>query len=83
MAKAVKASGNGGKALETEYATFVSLLPRLAHEEGKFALIHRSDLAGVYETYQDALAAGYEKFGLKPFLVKQIAASESPAYLRS
>lgn len=83
MARAEKASGDDGKALETEYATYLSLLPRLAHEEGKFALIHDGDLAGVYETYQDALAAGYEKFGLKPFLVKQIAATESPTYLRS
>jgi hypothetical protein len=82
MAKAEKSSA-GSKALETEYAAYLDLLPRLAHEEGKFALIHHSDLAGVYETYQDALAAGYEKFGLKPFLVKQIAAAESPVYLRS
>jgi hypothetical protein len=82
MAKTEKVSGNDGKALATEYATYLNHLPRLAHEEGKFALIHHSDLAGVYETYQDALAAGYEKFGLKPFLVKQIAATESPTYLR-
>ena len=82
-ARAQKVSGNGSKALETEYPTYLNLLPRLAHEEGKFALIHHDDLAGVYETYQDALAAGYEKFGLKPFLVKQIAATESPTYLRS
>ena len=83
MAKAEKVSGNDGKALEMEYATYLNLLPRLAHEEGKFALIHHDDLAGVYETYQDALAVGYEKFGLEPFLVKQIAATESPTYLRS
>lgn len=69
--------------LAVEYATYLKKLPILAHEEGKFALLHHSDLAGVFETYQDALAAGYQKFGLKPFLVKQIAATENPVYLRT
>jgi len=79
---AVSDKSHGEKFLEREYETFKVWLPKLAHQEGQYALIHDTDLAGVFESYQDALAAGYEKFGLKPFLVKQIAASESPIYLR-
>jgi hypothetical protein len=61
-------------ALETELATFDRLLPQLVAEEGKFAVIRADALIGVFDTYQDALKAGYEKAGLEPFLVKQIAA---------
>ena len=44
----------------------------VAESEGKFVLIHGSEVAGVWDTYNDALKAGFEKFQLNPFLVKQI-----------
>jgi hypothetical protein len=44
--------------------------------EGKFVLIHGEEIAGIWDTYQDALAAGYKQFGLQPFFVKQILAIE-------
>jgi len=31
--------------------------------EGKFVLVHGDEIAGVWDTYQDALAAGYKEFG--------------------
>jgi hypothetical protein len=46
-----------------------------AHE-GRFVLIHGDDLSGIWDTYQDALKAGYDKFGLEAFLVKQIRGIE-------
>ena len=41
---------------------------------------HGDDVLGIYDSYQDALTAGYEKVGLDPFLVKRISAIESVAY---
>ncbi len=64
-------------ALEKEVETYNKLLPKLLNEQGKFALIHGEELSGVYETYDDALKIGYEKFGISSlFLVKKILASE-------
>ena len=66
--------------LEQEMQTYERELPHLLPQEGKFALVHGSDVAGVYDTYDDALKAGYEKYGLGPFLVKRIQAVEQVQY---
>lgn len=64
-------------ALEKEMETYTRELPVLAASfQGKFVVIHKSDVAGVFDTYADALKEGYEKFGLDSFLVKQINALE-------
>jgi len=64
-------------ALEQELATFERLKSQLVSEhEGKFAVISGTELLGVYSTYDDALAIGYEKKKLEPFLVKKILAIE-------
>jgi hypothetical protein len=63
-------------ALDEELKTYQRELPRLLGREGKFALIRGNDLIGVYESYEDALQVGYDRFGLAPFLVKQIQAVE-------
>ena len=66
-----------GVGLETELKTYKKLLPELLSDQGKFALIHGEELSGVYETYDDALQIGYEKFGISSsFLVKKILATE-------
>ena len=44
--------------------------------EGKFVVIHEEEVAGIWDTYKDALTAGYKQFGLRPFLVKQILGIE-------
>lgn len=63
--------------LKQEVETYNKLLPELLNEQGKFALIHDSELAGAYETYDDALKIGYDKFGTSSsFLVKKILATE-------
>ncbi len=67
-------------ALEKELETYESLLPTLKADEGKFALIHGAVLLGTFDSYEDALNIGYERCGLKPFLVKRIKANESVAY---
>lgn len=62
--------------LEKELETYQRELPKLSSHAGKFALIGGSELLGVYGTYEDALAAGYEKCKMDPFLVKQIQVVE-------
>lgn len=68
-------------ALEKEFETYKSKLPELREEQGKFALIRGDTLVGVYSAYEDALKAGYEKFSLEPFLVKQIQAIEQVQFI--
>jgi len=66
--------------LTVEFETFRKLLPTLSGDEGKFALIAGSKLLGKYETYADALDAGYKERVLKPFLVKKISSVEIISY---
>jgi hypothetical protein len=63
-------------ALEREMRTYKAKLPELGASEGKFVLISGETVSGTFDSYQDALAAGYERFGLEPFLVKQISTVE-------
>lgn len=46
---------------------------------GRFLLIHGSALHGSYDTSDDALAAGFDKFGSQPFLAR--LAGEGPLEL--
>ena len=39
---------------------------------GKFAVVKEDSLAGVFDTIDQALAAGVSSFGLEPFLVRQL-----------
>jgi hypothetical protein len=67
-------------ALEKELETYKCELPNLLTEEGKYAVIFGERVIGVYVSYEDALAVGYEKCGLKPFLVKKIEVIEQVQY---
>ncbi len=66
--------------LEVEQETFVRLLPSLSKEEGKFAVIYKTDLLGTFDSYNDALTIGYERAGLDHFLVKRVSVIESVSY---
>lgn len=63
-------------ALEKELETYKAKLAELAGSEGKFALVQGQEIVGIFDTYADAIKEGYAKFGLTPFLVKQIQAVE-------
>jgi hypothetical protein len=70
-------------ALETESATFQRELSTLLEDpanRGQFALVRGDNVAGVYPTFEAALSAGYDRFGLDPFLVKEITEHEEPRY---
>ena len=66
--------------LNKEIDTYNRLLPELLAQQGKFVLLRGDEAAGTYDTYQDALKAGYGKFKLEPFMVKQIVPAERVSY---
>jgi len=55
----------------------------LAAHSGKWVLIRGNEVAGTFDTQNDAIAEGYRRFGNVPFLVKQILAIETPAFFTS
>jgi len=68
-------------ALEQEIAAYNKELPKLLSEnQGKYVLIHGDTIAGVFLSYEDAITVGYDRYGLTPFLVKQIEAAEEIHY---
>jgi hypothetical protein len=67
--------------LEKDIQTFERILPSIINQEGKYALIFDAQLIGVFDTYADALSAGYSRAELNPFLVKKIAGVENVANL--
>jgi hypothetical protein len=75
----VKTKGRAAN-FKVELAAYDEHLPELLSSEGKFVLILGSAVDGPFDTYEEALDAGYEKHGLKQFLVKQIRAAEPIQY---
>lgn len=39
---------------------------------GKWALIKKRELVGTFDSFNEAVAAGFRKFGLEPFFVSEI-----------
>ena len=65
--------------LAEEVETFEAHLQEWLDREGQWVLIKGSQVIGFYQRDEDALKAGYERFGPGPFLVKQILRYE-PIY---
>lgn len=68
-------------ALEKEIATYKRRLPELTQHEGKFVLISGEEVIDFFSTYEDAIKAGYQKFKLEPFLVKQVSTTEPVLFI--
>ena len=66
--------------LQKEIATYNRALPTLLGKIGKFVLIKGDNVEGTYDSYEDALTIGYQRFGLDPFLVKRIAPTEQISF---
>ena len=66
--------------LEKELEVYNDNLSNLLKDEGKYVLIYKEDIVGIYTAYDDALKAGYEKAKLDPFLVKKISGAETISY---
>lgn len=67
--------------LAKELETYQRALPDLQAQEGKFALIHDDRVVDTFGTYEDAIKEGYARYGLQPFLVKQIHAIEQVQFI--
>ena len=64
--------------LAEEQATYDRNRDRLVSQShGKYVLIHKNKIDSVWDTFNDAIQAGYDRYGLKPFMVKQIGTIQS------
>ena len=69
-------------ALAEEIATYRDRLPQLLREQaGRFVLIKGASILGTFPDRSTALREGYRRFGVVPFLVRQIADPEPVVYL--
>lgn len=68
-------------ALEREKAAYWAKLDELlTTSEGRFVVISGDAVAGIADTYDEALGVGYDRFGPGPFLVKKVARAEPIHY---
>lgn len=63
-------------ALERERATFEARRHELLDHEGQYVIVHEDQIDGFWDTYEAALKEAYAKYGLDPFMVKQVHAAE-------
>ena len=75
-------AGDALASLADEMAAYRVHQAELAGEhEGEFVLIKARDVIGVFGDRSAALREGYRRFGVVPFLVRQIAAKDPVVYL--
>lgn len=66
--------------LDREQAVYETNLSRwLSDHEGEYVLIKGDQVDGFYDSRDEALTAGYSRFGIGPLFVKQVSPSE-PVY---
>jgi hypothetical protein len=67
--------------LAVELNTYRRELGRLLSdgEEGRWVLAKGDEVVGTWDTFNDAIQVGYDRFGHTPFLVQQILAEEPVA----
>lgn len=63
-------------ALEKELEVYQRERESLLAHEGEYVLISGDEVLGTFGAYEDALRAGYQQCGDKPFLVKKIEGVE-------
>lgn len=68
--------------LEREIKTFEANIEEWQRtKRGQFVLIKEDQIIGFYNNVDDALTVGAEKFGLQPFLVREIADHKEPVWI--
>ena len=73
---------NALAAIAEEIATYRNHLPQLLREQAeRFVLVKGADILGIFPDRSAALREGYRRFGVVPFLVRQIADPEPVVYL--
>ena len=59
---------------ERDAGAYLQDLPRLLEKsEGKFVLIRSAEIVDLYDSYSDAMKAGYDRFAGQAFLVKEVS----------
>lgn len=73
-------TGQGESApLATEFAAFLRDREHLLREhKGDFAIYKADKFHGAFSTFELAYGEGIRRFGLEPFLVKQVVDEEKP-----
>ena len=70
--------------LNREQAVYDANLSRwLPDHEGEYVLIKGDEVGGFYESRDEALTAGYSRFGIGPLFVKQVSPSEPVHHIPS
>lgn len=70
------------EALTDEYAVYESRVAEWVEGHlNDFVLIKGTEVVGFYTTYEEALSSGYERFGVAPFLVKQVGPQPEAHYI--
>lgn len=69
------------RTLRKELQVFAQNLKTLLADEGKYVVISEETILGVYDSFEDAIKAGYGSCGLTPFLVKQILPIDEVAFI--
>jgi hypothetical protein len=62
--------------LETELTVYRARLVELLADKGKYVVIKNEEILGTYATFEQALEAGYGRYGPVSFLCKQIHPTE-------
>ncbi len=69
-------------ALKRELEAYEREKQNLLKDAGKYVLIQGDQVVSVWSTYEDAIQAGYQQFGVKtPFLVKKIEVVEPALFV--
>lgn len=64
--------------LEAELRLFEGRLAEwFIHHEGKYALVKGGEIAGFFDTAENAYGEGVRRWGIAPFLIRQVL-SEDP-----
>jgi len=81
LSDTISATKDGGVVamsdLSEERKVFKKLREELeASYRGKWALVHKSDLIGTFDTFEEAASSAVAKFGRGPYLIRQIGAPD-------
>ena len=67
--------------LEKEYKLYLDHLDQfLPHHRNQYVLIKDQKVVAFYQSYEEALKSGLEKFGNVPFFLKMVQAAEEEVH---
>ena len=72
----------GLEALAADIATYRARLSEISKEhEGEYVLIREGEIIGFFPDFSSAVREGYRRFGIVPFLAKEVTATERSIYI--